>query len=112
MFTVLVMTTAAKPFSEEDRADAILSDSASYPPKVRMNRHGKRGLYDDIEEQDSEDISAPPPRIRINRHGKRGLFDNMEEQDFEGETAYDFNDARTMDLADSPQRLRMNRHGK
>jgi len=123
VFAVLVVTTVGKPFSEEDRADTMLADSPAYPPKVRINRHGKRGLFDDIEEQDSDDLSESnayyaedsmaadgPPRI--NRHGKRGLFDNMEEQDFEGETEYVMNGARRMDFADIPPRLRMNRHGK
>lgn len=88
VFAVLVMTTAAKPFSEDNR-----ESNAYYA-------------------EDSVVADGPPPRIRINRHGKRGLFHNLEERDFEGETEYVLNGARGMDLADSPQRLRMNRHGK
>lgn len=96
VLTVLVVTTAAKPFSEEHRADTMLVDSPAYPPKARANRHGKRGLIDDIEERDSEGLyensayyveddtaadDAPPGRARINRFGKRRLFYNIEEQD-------------------------------
>lgn len=96
VLTVLIATTAAKPFGEEHRADTMLADSPAYPPKARANRHGKRGLFDDIEEQDSEGLhensayyvedsiaadDVPPRRARVNRHGKRRLFYNNEEQD-------------------------------
>lgn len=85
---VILISTAAKPFRDEDKdiayytEDALLADSQRKPPKIRMNRHGKRGI--------------------------------IEEQDYNGDAEYALYDMKDSRLADGPprQRLRMNRHGK
>lgn len=73
--TVILISAhaSAKPFSDEETEDiayytddAILTDS---PPKLRMNRHGKRE-YSTHVTNDFYLADSPQRKLRMNRHGK------------------------------------------